>query len=117
MPAGDGHERLGRFGDRGRLRDGGRDPRPAAATELQHAFVAQLSIGGQHGVAVDRQRCRQLGRRRQLLADRELARGHALARTRRDLVRQPLLRGMINRPSHGASIISTIFGSVNPYQT
>jgi len=47
-----------------------REPVPhGPRAELQHALVAQLPVGGQHRVAIHRQRARQLGRRRQLLAD------------------------------------------------
>lgn len=73
VPAGEGHEGLRRLGDGGGFGDGGRDPGTAAAPELQDAFFAQLPVGGQDGVAIDRERAGEFGRGRELLPDGELA--------------------------------------------
>lgn len=72
VPAGQGHEGLRGLGDRGGFGDGGRDPGTAAAPELQHAFFAQLPVGGQNGVAIDRERDGEFGRGRELFPDGEL---------------------------------------------
>ncbi len=108
VPAGNGHQGLRGLGDGGGFGDGGGDPGAAAASELQDAFFAQLPVGGENGVAIDRQGDGEFGRGRELFTDGEFSRGDTPAHARDDLERQGLPRRMIDCPSHGASIISTI---------
>jgi hypothetical protein len=50
-----------------------RDPNAAAAPKLEYTVVAELAVGGEDGVAVDGQRFREFGRRREVVAGAKLA--------------------------------------------